>query len=170
MRRLLIAPVVLALLAPLEAFAGPDSPSQFDATPYTAPQKVIYDVNLANPSDIKAALNTVKVHIRTLKEFGNPPFKIVIVAHGNEINALSRLNKTSFPDMYNAVKEVTDLGVAIHICRGAAKIRGYNPDDFYDLVTVVPLAPADIAKLQGEGYSYINVNLLPRITHDDLKK
>jgi hypothetical protein len=161
---------ILFLICSSTVVAGPDSASKLDATPYSSPQKVVFDANFANPSDIKAALNTVKAHIRTLKEFGNPSYQIVIVAHGNEINALSRLNRARFPDMYDSLKEVTDLGVAIHICRGAAKVRGYGPDDFYDLVTVVPLAPTDIAKLEAEGYAYIGMQLQPRVGRDDLAK
>lgn len=170
MKTLFISVLVLSLSSPLAATAGPDSPSKFDTTPYSAAQKVVYDINFANPTDIMAALNTVKAHIRTLKEYGDPKFNIVMVAHGNEVHALSRLNRRVYPDVYAALKEVTDMGVALHICNGAAKARGYKPDEFYDLITVVPIALTDLAKLEGEGYSYINLNLFPRIMRDDLVK
>lgn len=170
MRTLFIAVLVLSLSSPLAATAGPDSPSKFDTTPYHAVQKVVYDINLANPTDIVAAFNTIKAHIKTLKEYGDPKFNIVMVAHGNEIHTLSRLNRAVYPDMYTALKEVTDMGVAVHICNGAARARGYKPDEFYDLTTVVPIALTDLAKLESEGYSYINLNLFPRITRDDLVK
>jgi uncharacterized protein len=160
--------LVLSLLCTGPATAGPEDSSRFDATPYSAAQKVVYDVNFANPSDLKAALNTVKAHIRTLREFGNPQFSIVMVAHGNEVHALSRLNRAAFPDIYAALKELTDQGAAVHICNGAAAARGYKPDQFYDLATVVPIALTDIARLEGEGYSYINLNLFSRMTRDEL--
>jgi hypothetical protein len=162
--------ICLSLMTSSAAVAGPDDPSSLDRTPYTAPQKVVFDANFANPGDMKAALTTVKAHIRTLKEYGNPSVQIVVVAHGNEINALARHNRAGFPDMYESLKEVTDQGVRIHICSGAARLRGYGPEDFYDLVSVVPLAPTDLAKLQSEGYSYISLSLFPRVTRSDLAK
>ncbi|MTJ80500.1 MAG: hypothetical protein F8N37_05715 [Telmatospirillum sp.] len=171
MKLLTIPLICLSLIVTSAAMAGPEDPSSAEGTAYTAPQKVVFDAVYDNPGDMKAVLATVSAHIRALKEHGNPPVEIVVVSHGNELNGLARANRTRFPDMYDAVRQVTGQGVRIHICGGAARLRGYGPADFYDFVTVVPVAPTDLAKLEGEGYAYVRLgSSAPRITRDDLAK
>lgn len=150
------------------AQAGPDDPSKFDPVKYGA-QKFLYDFNFGAPEDGFKALSFVKNHIRAMKEFGDfEKSRIVIVAHGNELHAFSRKNKAAFPDAYAAFKELTDQGVDIHICRNAAKSRGYEPDEFYDVMTVVPAAVIDIAKYAGEGYGYIYPAMFSGVTREDI--
>lgn len=160
----------VALGIALPAAAGPDSPSKFDATPYKA-QKALYDFNFAKPGDAGFAFNYVKNHIQALKQYGDfRNSRLVIVAHGNELHAFSRLNRALYPAMYDSLKELADLGVTIHVCGNAARARGYKPEDFYDVITVVPAAVIDIAKWQNEGYSYMYAEWFPRLTRDELSK
>ncbi|MEY8843264.1 DsrE family protein [Cribrihabitans sp. XS_ASV171] len=149
------------------AQAGPQDKSQFDPVGYDA-QNVVYDWNYATPEDGLRALGYVRNHIKALEEYGDlENSNIVIVAHGNDLHALSRLNSEAFPDAYEKLKELTDKGVKIHVCRNAARGRGYGPEDFYDLVTVVPAAVIDIAKYGNMGYSYMYPALFPRMTRED---
>jgi len=98
-----------------------------------------------------------------LKEFGDlKQSHIVMVAHGNELHMLSRLNRAAYPDIYDRLKQLTDQGVTLRVCRNAAKFRGYKPSDFYDLVTVVPAAMTDLAMWQQKGYSYISGAVINR--------
>lgn len=150
------------------AHAGPDDPSKFDRVQYEG-QKFLYDFNFGAPEDGLRALGFVKNHIKALKEFGDfEKSHIVIVAHGNELHAFSRKNKAAFPKAYEAFKELTDQGVDIHICRNAAKGRGYEPDAFYDVMTVVPAAVIDIAKYASEGYGYMYPAMFSKVTREDI--
>lgn len=159
----------LAVVA-LSAQAGPQDPSKFDGTPYK-PQKAMYDFNFAKPGDAKIAFGYIRNHLKAIQQFGDPKNShIVIVAHGNELHSFSHLNRAAFPDMYAALKELTDAGVTIHVCSNAARSRGYKPDEFYDLITVVPAAVIDIAKWQNEGYSYMYAEWFPRLTREELIK
>lgn len=169
MRQLMLAAATaIALAAP--AAAGPEDLSKFDGTPY-APQKALYDFNFANPADGRVAFNYVKNHLEAIKQYGKPASShLVIVAHGNELHAFSRLNRAAFPEMYEAIRELTEQGVTIRICSNAARSRGYKPDEFYDLVTVVPAAVIDLAKWQNEGYSYMYAEWFPRLTREELVK
>ncbi|HEV8692169.1 MAG TPA: DsrE family protein [Ideonella sp.] len=160
--------LIAALLLAVPAHAGPADPSKADNAPYPA-QKVVYHFNLAAPTDLQAGLNTVRFHLRTLKEHGDAPgSRVVIVAQGNELHALARVNRDANPAVYESLRELAAMGAEVHVCSGAAKARGYGPDEFYDLVTVVPAAPTDLAKLQGEGYRYVALNLQPRLMRDQL--
>lgn len=165
--RTLVASACFVALASA-AYAGPDDPSKFEPVQYGA-QKFLYDFNFGDPKDGLSALAFVRNHIKALKEFGDfDKSKIVIVAHGNELHAFSRKNKAAFPEAYEAFKEVADQGVEIHICRNAAKSRGYEPEEFYDMMTVVPAAVIDVAKYAAEGYGYMYPAVFPKVTRDEL--
>jgi intracellular sulfur oxidation DsrE/DsrF family protein len=167
MRSFVLA-MALLLIAAGPANAGPNDPSKFDPTPYKG-QKALYDFNFADPMDGKTAFGYVTNHLRAIKEYGEPKNShIVIVAHGNELHAFSRLNRAAFPGMYEELKALKDAGVTIHICGNAARARGYKPDEFYDVITVVPAAVIDIAKWQNEGYSYMYAGWFPRLTREEV--
>lgn len=152
------------------ALPGPDDPSKFDPTPYK-PQKALYDFNFAKPGDGRVAFGCVKNHLEAIRKFGEPKNShIVIVAHGNELHSFSRLNRAAFPTLYDELKELRDAGVTIHVCSNAARSRGYKPEDFYDVITVMPAAAIDIAKWQNEGYSYMYAEWFPRLTREELVK
>ena len=156
--------------APPAAVAGPEDPSKFDGTRYK-PQKALYDFNFARPTDGKVAFGYITNHLRAIKEYGDPANShLVIVAHGNELHAFSRLNRLAYPDMYEELRALKDAGVTIHVCANAARSRGYKPDEFYDVITVVPAAVIDIAKWQNQGYSYMYAEWFPRLTREDLVK
>ena len=162
--------VVLAAASLLSgaARAGPNDPSTFDPTPYAA-QKAMYDFNFAKPNDVVPAFGYVLNHLEAIERFGDAKNShLVIVAHGNELHALSRLNRAAFPDMYGRLKALKDAGVTIHICSNAARSRGYKPEDFYDVTTVVPAAVIDIAKWQNQSYSYMFAGWYPRLTREEV--
>ena len=167
MNILLCATLTAAVLMAVPAKAGPADPSRFDTAAYAA-QKVVYHFNLTKPAELQAGLSSVRFHLRTLKERGDAAgSRIVIVAQGNEIHALSRVHREAYPGVYESLRELAELGAEVHVCNGAATSRGYRPDEFYDLVTVVPAAPTDLVKLQGEGYRYVALTLQPRLMRDE---
>lgn len=160
----------LMLVLANAAFAGPADPSRFDPTPYKA-QKALYDFNFAKPNDAMGAFAYVKNHLRAIKEYGDAANShIVIVAHGNELHAFSRLNRAAYPGMYEELKALKDAGVQIKVCSNAARSRGYKPDEFYDVITVVPAAVIEIPKWQNEGYSYMYAEWFPRLTREEIVK
>jgi intracellular sulfur oxidation DsrE/DsrF family protein len=168
MRKATVA-VILAVSAAC-ASAGPEDPSKFDPTPYK-PQKALYDFNFAKPTDGKVAFGYVKNHLEAIRRFGDVKNShLVIVAHGNELHSFSRLNRIAYPDMYDELKALKDAGVTLHVCANAARSRGYKPEDFYDVITVVPAAVIDIAKWQNDGYSYMYAEWFPRLTREELIK
>jgi uncharacterized protein len=160
----------LATFFALPALAGPNDPSKFDATPYKA-QKAMYDFNFGKPMDAMPAFGYIKNHLAAIKQYGDPKNShIVIVAHGNELHAFSRLNRAAYPGVYEELKALADAGVTIRICSNAARSRGYKPEDFYDVTSVAPAAVIDMAKWQNEGYSYMYAEWFPRLTRDEIVK
>jgi uncharacterized protein len=166
--RAVCAAAALALAVGSGALAGPDDPSKFDPVQY-GPQKVLYDWNYATPEDGLRALGFIRNHIKAMQEFGDlENSKFVVVAHGNDLHAMSRLNRAAFPEAYETLKALADQGVQFRVCRNAARSRGYQPEDFYDFITVVPAAVIDIAKYENEGYSYMYAELFPRMTREEV--
>jgi intracellular sulfur oxidation DsrE/DsrF family protein len=158
MRRLFL----LSLVVAATAWAGPDDPSKFDASPLGV-QRAVYQFNFENPQDMEQGLGYLSNHIKALKAWGDfEHSKLVVVAHGNELHMLSRLNRATYPDIYDELKALADQGVLFRVCRNAANFRGYKPEDFYDVVTVVPAAMTDLAKWQSQGYAYISGNVIER--------
>ena len=152
------------------ALAAPDDPSKFDGSPLGV-QKAVYQFNYEKPEDIYQGLGYLTNHLQGLKEFGDlRKSHLVIVAHGNELHMLSRLNRAAYPDFYEKLKALTDQGVTVRVCRNAARFRGYKPDDFYDLVTVVPAAMTDLAKWQGQGYAYISGGVVNRTKRAEFRE
>lgn len=168
--RLSLRPLLLALaFCANTALAGPDDASKFDGSSLGA-QKTVYQFNYEKPEDLLQGLGYVRNQLQGLKEFGDlARSHIVVVAHGNELHMFSRLNRAAYPDIYETLKALADQGVGFHICRNAARFRGYKPDEFYDVTTVVPAAMTDLAKLQHQGYSYISGDVIKRTKREEFK-
>ncbi|MBF0180020.1 MAG: DsrE family protein [Magnetococcales bacterium] len=162
--------LALALLAATPVLAGPQDPSRFDPIRYSG-QKAVYHFNFATPEQGMHALKYLRNHVKVLSEFGDgKPQHIAVVTQGNELHAFARENAAAFPEVYNELKELKEQGVDFRLCRNAARTRGYKPESFYDVFTVVPAAVAEITRLQNEGYGYIHPELSPPVTRDEMAK
>jgi hypothetical protein len=149
-------------LSATSAWAGPDDPSRFDAGAPGA-QRAVYQFNFENPQDLEQGLGYLNNHLKALKQQGDlGQSQLVVVAHGNELHMLSRLNRAAYPDIYDELKALADQGVLFRVCRNAANFRGYQPEDFYDVVTVVPAAMTELVKWQDQGYGYISGDVIQR--------
>jgi len=169
MKQFLFAFCAAVMLASA-AFAGPEDKSSFSDAPY-APQKTVYDFNLPNPGDSIKALGYLRNQLAALKEFGGyEGTHLVVVSHGNGLHAFARENRDLFPDAYEKIKKLTDQGVSFYVCRNAARGRGYDTDDFYDLITVIPAGVTEIVKWQNQGYAYMNAGFSKGIKRDELAK
>lgn len=158
MRRLILTWLFIAT----SSWAGADAPSKFDGSLLGA-QRAVYQFNYQTPEDLLQGLGYINNHLNALKEFGDSAnSQLVVVAHGNELHMLSRLNRAAYPDIYDELKSLSDQGVQFRVCRNAANFRGYKADDFYDVVTVVPAAMTELAKWQGKGYAYVSGNVIQR--------
>ncbi|MBF0284209.1 MAG: DsrE family protein [Magnetococcales bacterium] len=154
---------------PALVHADPTTPSKFEATKYP-PQKAVYHFNFAEPAQWQEGARRVANHLKTLEKNGDlARSRIVVVVNGNELHALARANRAVFPEVYPALEALTRQGVAVRICGNAANRRGYKPEEFYDLTTVVPAAVTELARLQEEGYAYLHLELADPLTREQLK-
>jgi intracellular sulfur oxidation DsrE/DsrF family protein len=122
-----------------------------------APQKVLYDVSTSNMDSFVNVLDRVS-YLNTL--YGADPFResIVLVLHGDEIPYFAIANYDKYKDLMQRADSLTKSGpIEFRMCRVAAKGHGLEPDEINGFVKVVPMADAEIIRLQQEDdYAYMH--------------
>lgn len=120
------------------------------------PQKVVYDVAV----DSVAALSRVLDRVSYLNNlYGADPFdaSIAVVLHGNEIPFFAVGNSDRYRELMQRAHSLTLAGpIEFRMCQVAARGHGLEPSDINGFVKVVPMADAEIVRLQQEqGYAYM---------------
>ena len=128
-------------------------------------QKVVYHINYDNPKQQTGALRNIQNHINAV---GAENMDIKVVLHGNGLSLLlypeSLANLKKFKQA-NANDQMTaridglkNQGVAFNVCENTVKGRKVDQEsDLYDVSKsdIVPSGVAELAHLQGMGYTYI---------------
>lgn len=120
------------------------------------PQRVVYDVTASSLAQFELVLDRASYLSKVYKA---DPFSasIVIVLHGNEIPFFATENYAKYKDLMLRAKSLTyDEVIQFRMCRIAAKGHGYEPKDIHGFVEIVPMADAEIVRLQREeNYAYM---------------
>jgi intracellular sulfur oxidation DsrE/DsrF family protein len=134
------------LLALLVSTAATAEPAAY------APARVVYDVSSSNPKALQNILDRVSM-LQNL--YGSDPFEasIVIVLHEGAIPKFSRRGDVQLRDRARSLA----LGeiIRFRLCAASAKMQGYAAKDFEEFIAMVPMADAEIVKLQQAGYAYL---------------
>ena len=157
MIRMLSLVVVLACTAPVVATPSkaPWGQGKVEDHDY-APHKVVYDVSARGVEDFSNVLDRVS-YLNNLYEADPFSASIVLVLHGDEIPMFAIENHHIHAELMQRAQSLTVAGpIEFRMCRVAAKAHGYDPDDIHGFVKLVPMADAEIVKLQQEdGYAYM---------------
>lgn len=119
-------------------------------------QKVVFDVT----ADSIGGLNSVLDRAGYLSQMnGDDPFtvKIVLVIHNDAIPFFAIKNYAKYQTLMQRAYSAS-LGkiIEFRMCKAAARLRGFQPKDFHGFITMVPMAEAEIARLQlEEGFAYM---------------
>ncbi len=156
MRNRLLALVLSALIC-VSARAGDEAPWG-RAKPIEqvyAKHKVVYDVAVDSVKRLENVLDRAS-YLSLLYEADPFDSKIVLVLHGDEIPLFAMRNFERHRELMRRAQSLTVGGVIeFRMCRIAAKRRGVEPNDVHGFVSIVPMADAEIVKLQAEGYAYL---------------
>lgn len=118
-------------------------------------QKVVYDV-MANS---EGAMRSVISRAQLLVDLnGSDPFdnKVVIVLHGKEIPFFAVKNLDKHRELMQRAQSATLTGlIEFRMCKLAAEGHGFQPEDIHGFVSLVPMADAEIVRLQQAGYAYM---------------
>lgn len=121
-----------------------------------APHKVVYDVSEKDVAGFSRVLDRVSF-LNNI--YHADPFEasIVLVLHGDEIPFFAVANYASYGELMRRAQSLTVAGtVQFVMCRVAAAGHGLEPDAIHGFVKVVPMADAEIVRLQQEeGYVYM---------------
>ena len=147
--------VTSLMLSSIQAFAGEKY----------SKQKVVYHINYDNPKKQAGALRNVQNHINAV---GAENLDLKVVLHGNGLSllvnpdSLKKLPKFKHANATDAMTAKVDglknQGVNFAICANTIKGRKVNiEEDLYDVsqADIVPSGVAELAHLQGLGYTYI---------------
>lgn len=126
-------------------------------------QKVVYHVNYYGPKEQTAALRNVQNHINAV---GAENLELRVVLHGNGVAMLmypdslegTKMKEANANDEMQArIAGLKQQGVSFKVCANTLKGRNVPMDALYDTdqADIVPSGVAELAKLQGEGFSYI---------------
>lgn len=120
------------------------------------PQKVLYDFYSGNEQELVSILDRVS-YLATL--YGSDPFdmSVVVIVHGNAIPFFSVDRFDRYRDIITRAQSLTvGSPVEFRMCQAAARIQGLGPEDIHGFVKMVPMADAEIIRLQNEeGYAYM---------------
>ncbi len=112
--------------------------------------KIVFHVDSADSTRLEMAFHNA--HSAEMNA-GKGNIRMIIVANGPAVKLFLKSNAGS--DSAEIAKLVSTGDVAFHICGTSLKAFGYKPSDVISDCVVVPAGVLDIARLEGEGYSYI---------------
>ena len=149
-------PLFISLIfsLPVLAAEAPWGSSQTMDVTYQ-PSRVVYDVKAHDKDEFNSVLDRVS-YLNNIYHANPFETSIILVLHGDEIHLLAKPNYSANQEIATRAQSLTVGGtITIRMCRQAARSRGYEPEDIHGFVEVVPMADAEIVRLQHEGYAYM---------------
>jgi len=119
-------------------------------------QKVLYDLTTG---DAERLANILARTGYLSKLNGDDPFnsKIVVIIHGDAIPFFTIANIKQHQQLMGlAYSQTLNSVIEFRMCQASARLRGFKPADIHGFVSMVPMADAEIIRLQQEGYAYIH--------------
>jgi len=119
-------------------------------------QKVVFDTTSGSPAGLTSVLD--RASLLSILNGADPlDSKIVIVLHGGAIPFFAIRNYAKNKDLMHRAQSLS-VGevVEYRMCRAAAQLQGFKPEDIHGFVKMVPMADAEIVRLQQEeGFAYM---------------
>lgn len=119
-------------------------------------QKVVFDTTIGTLAGLTSVLDRASL-ISILNGADPLDNKIVIVLHGAAIPFFATRNYAAHRDLMHRAQSLS-VGevVEYRMCRAAARLQGLEAKDIHGFVKMVPMADAEIVRLQQEeGFAYM---------------
>ncbi len=115
-----------------------------------APHKVVYDVSTYSMSAFSNVLDRVS-YLNTLYQADPFDSSIIIVLHGDEIPYFAIENYARHKELMTRARSLENSGnIEFRMCKLAAESHGFKPDEIHGFIKMVPMADAEIIRLQRE--------------------
>lgn len=121
-----------------------------------APQRAVYDVAVADSAALSRVLDRVS-YLNNIYQADPFATSIVLVLHGDEIPLFAIENYAQHKELMTRAQSLTVGGtIKFRMCQVAARGHGFAPGDIHAFVEIVPMADAEIVRLQREeDYAYM---------------
>jgi len=139
------------------ASAGQEAPwgSASSVNTLYKPEKVLYDLTSGSTDALSSILDRAGY---LFKLYGSDTFEssIVIVVHGDAIPFFAIEEFEKYRDLMNRAQSLTvGTSIEFRMCSAAAKLLNLEAKDIHGFVQMVPMADAEIIRLQHDGYAYM---------------
>ncbi|MEW5966638.1 MAG: hypothetical protein AB1720_06520 [Pseudomonadota bacterium] len=158
MKGIRLVPALALVLLPAAAWADGQAPWGTAAVieQVYRGQKVVFDSTAGTVAGLTSVLDRASF-LSVLN--GGDPFtnRIVVVLHGQSIQYFATRNYAKHQALMQRAQSLTvgDV-VEFRMCRAAARMQGLEPKDIHGFVKMVPMADAEIVRLQQEeGFAYM---------------
>ncbi len=119
------------------------------------PDKVVYDFSSPDPAALGSLLDRAG---ELQKIYANDPFEasIIIVVHEAALTLFAAEAGRFQAELMQRAASLT-LGEVIQfrLCEMSARMQGLEVDGFPDFTQLVPMADAELVRLQQAGYAYL---------------
>ena len=119
-------------------------------------QKVVFDTTAGSTAGMMSVLD--RASFLSILNGADPlDSRIVIVLHGDAIPLFAIRNYAKNKDLMQRAQSLSvgDV-VEYRLCQAAARLQGLEPEDIHGFVKMVPMADAEIVRLQQEeGFAYM---------------
>ncbi|MDO9467046.1 MAG: DsrE family protein [Thiobacillus sp.] len=119
-------------------------------------QRVVFDTTSGSAAGLTSVLD--RASFLSILNGGNPlDNRIVVVLHGGAIPFFAIKNHAKNKDLMQRAQSLSVGNVVEYrMCRAAAHLQGLKPEDIHGFVKTVPMADAEIVRLQQEeGFAYM---------------
>lgn len=119
-------------------------------------QKVVFDTTSGSMAGLTNVLDRASL-ISALNGADPLDNKIVVVLHGDAIHFFAIKNYAKHEALMRRAQSLS-VGEVIEyrMCKAAARLQGFGPEDIHGFVKMVPMADAEIVRLQQEeGFAYM---------------
>lgn len=150
--------VASLIFSPVVYAEQPSSPwgSATEIEQVYSKQKVVYDAAADSVKSMTSVLDRAS-YLSKLNGGDSFDTKIVIVLHGEAINIFASKNYAQYKDLMVRAQSLTAGDVIeFRMCKASALLKGLTAKDIHGFVKMVPMADAEIVRLQQEeNYSYM---------------
>lgn len=119
------------------------------------PAKVAYDLSASSAQEVNHLFDRIGL-LQNFYDNNSFEASIVVVVHEGAIPLLAKRNAAVHKDLLQRAASLV-LGEIIQyrVCLASARMQGFSEKDFPDFVQLVPMADAELIKLQHQGYAYL---------------
>lgn len=143
--------------------SNPTSSSSVSTEKLSHKYNVIFEMDIPDDSPTAHRWEAGLTNIRNLMaEFG-PDVQIELVAHGaadglflkNPVKNAQGIVSNNVPAYEKELKDLSDKGVLLRMCRNTMKKIGATENDLYPFVKTVQTGVGEVVKREAEGWQYI---------------